>query len=127
MTYKGRLWIAGISIVLICWIDHQVFSEGLRARALPVMARQLGHIAILSITTAIGYWGWKTHPHSWTKRLWLFIYITFIIALLSIGFVNLQAQIFSKGFLDIISSIRYAFCSPLPFIIIYVLTKLNKE
>lgn len=127
MTYKKRLWVAGIAIVLICWVDHQLFSEGIGARYIPAMTRQLGHLAILLLTMAVGYWGWKNNPHSWAKRFWLLIYTVFIIVLTLVGIINWQWQLFDKSLLDIISTIRYAFCSPLPLLMIYVLTKLNKE
>lgn len=127
MTHNQRLWIAAIAITLICWVDHQLFSEGLGARVIPAMTRQLGHLVILAITTGVGYWGWKNHPHSWAKRFWLFIYLVFIAILIVVGFITWQWQLLGKSILDIISTMRYAFCSPLPFLMIYVLTKLNKE
>ncbi|MEZ5016256.1 MAG: hypothetical protein R2800_04335 [Flavipsychrobacter sp.] len=127
MTYKQRLWISAIAITLICWVDHQLFSEGMAARIIPAMIRQTGHLIILSLTLVVGYWGWKKHPHSWTKRLWLLIYTAFIVVLILVGIITWQWQWFNKSFLDIISTLRYAFCSPLPLLMIYVLTKLNKE
>ncbi len=126
MTQR-RFWIAIIAITLVCWVDHQLFSEGLAARHLQPVMRQAGHLTILAITTVIGYWGWKKDPHSWAKRLWLFLYIAFILILIVVGMIQTQWQPFGKEFLDTLSNTRMAFCSPLPYLGIYILTILYKE
>lgn len=126
MSQRGKHIIACIAIVLVCWLDHQLLSEGRAARHLSSTVRQAGHLTILIVTMLIGYWGWKKSKMEWTKSLWIILYISFAGVLIITGLLNWLWNIPGKGLLDVISNTRYAFCSPLIYLGIYVLTRINK-
>lgn len=126
MSQRIKHIIACIAIVLVCWLDHQLLSEGRAARHLSPIVRQAGHLTILIITMLIGYWGWKKSKMEWTKSLWILLYISFAGVLVITGLLSWLWNIPGKGLLDVISNTRYAFCSPLIYLGIYVLTRINK-
>ena len=122
MSLKTRLIAGVVLITLICFIDYQYFSEGMDVRKMNPLYRQVGHLAILMCTAAIGYWAWKKHPFSWTGSLWLIAYTAAIVVITIIGLAQWQTGFFSKNFLDRVSDARLFFGSPLPFFILYMLT-----
>src|SRR5690606_13238167 len=97
MQQKRRIWGFFVLILILCWIDNSIFTEGPGARAMPDQVRKLAHFVILVIITAIGYTAWHSYPVKWLKRLWLFFYIAGIAILLFIGFLHSQFH-FSEGF-----------------------------
>lgn len=122
MKNRALFWSVFILVSIFCWVDYQYFTEGHANRISP-LSRQIGHIVILCIICPIGYYGWKQQPFEWAKRIWLFSYISSIIIILIIGFVQWKTGIFGVVFLDQISSLRLFFCSPVPYFMLYVLNK----
>lgn len=123
-------WIILILIIAISWVDYQYFSEMLNARILPASIRQGAHILILSIITALGYWGWKKQETGWVERFWLMAYMLLIIFLIIIGGIQIMLNIFARDFLDLVSNIRLFFTSPAPYLILkvlYILTNKTKN
>lgn len=126
MSQRVKHILACIAIILVCWLDHQLLSEGRAARYIAPLIRQSGHLAVLILTMLIGYWGWKKNVLAWTKNLWLLLYLGFTGILIVTGLLTWLWNIPGEGLLNIISNTRYAFCSPLIYMIIYVLTRINK-
>lgn len=127
MKYKTKLWAGLLLVTLISFIDYQYFSEGFAVRRMPGAVRQSGHLFVLVVIILVGFWGWNKHPMQWTKKLWLYAYGAAIVILLLIGFVSTQLVHLGSGFLDRVSDFRLFFCSPLPYITLYMLTQIAKQ
>lgn len=126
MSQKAKHVIACIAIILVCWLDHQLLSEGRAARHISPIIRQSGHLGVLIVTMLIGYWGWRSGIAVWAKNLWMLLYLSFMVVLVLAGALDILWHIPGQDLLYIISNTRYAFCSPLIYLGIYVLTRVNK-
>lgn len=110
-------------ITVLCCMDYQFFTEGY-AQELEPIERQAGHITILAIIAITGYWGWKNRRPAWMRNTWLMIYAVCGITVMGIGLLN-AAQPLPTVVLDNISTIRLFAGSPLPYCILYILSKTN--
>lgn len=120
MKHKFLFWLIFVLVTALCWVDYQYFTEG-HANSISPIARQAGHIAILLAILPIGYIGYKNHPMSWIKKLWLVSYSLVIAIIGIIGLLQWQLQLFGTAFLDQVSSLRLFFCSPVPYFLLYIL------
>ena len=125
MSYKWRMLIAIIFILAICWIDYSRFTEAPMSLRYPDHTRKLFHIIFLIAIIPIGYFGWSNHPIKWLKKIWLTLYILGTVVLLSLGFLGQKSGLFSAEFLKNVGDYRLFFCSPVPFFILYVLSRLK--
>lgn len=123
MSQRNKFWLALGLITLICFIDYQMFTEGYSVRKINPLIRQVGHLVILLAVVPIGYWAWKDHPLQWTKKLWIIPYTIAIAFILLTGLLKIQTNILSETFMEwVASDIRYVFTSPLPHLMIYMLS-----
>lgn len=122
-----QLWLGLLLVTILAFTDFQYFSEVQSARAIPLNIRRIGHISILILILVSGYWGWYKHPLKWPKRLWAFTYILGIVCLAILGIISKTTGILDKGILDRIYEVRLFFCSPLPYLMLLVLTILAKR
>lgn len=124
VPHKLRFWGCALLIALIFLIDGQLFSEGYRVRVLPTAFRQAAHLILLGLVTFIGCKGWANQPAQWVKKFWLLSYLAVIALLLVIGVIQYLFQPFSTDFLDVIGGIRLFFTSPMPYLVLFLLTRL---
>lgn len=124
MQQKTKFWIAFIAITLVCFIDYQLFTEGYAVRRLSATTRQLGHLAVYIAVIPIGYWAWYKHSMSWLKYIWLIGYISILLFILLSGALKMLHVIPSQDFHDWVTTVRFFFCTPMPHIIIYMLSKI---
>lgn len=120
MRHKLRFWLAFSTIILFSWLDYQYFTEG-HAQDFPPVIRQAGHIIALALILPTGYWGWAKQAFSWPKQVWLYSYTIAILLIGVIGLIQWKTELFGVGFLDIISSFRLFFGSPVPYFMMYIL------
>lgn len=122
MQQKRKFWIALIAIVLVCFIDYQLFTEGYAVRGISPIYRQVAHLVVLVAVVPIGYWAWKSHPMQWLKTLWLLSYSVVILFIVLVGGLKTLDVLNNDDFLDWATTVRYLFCGPLPHILIYMLS-----
>jgi hypothetical protein len=87
--------------------------------------RQAMHLLILGCITAVGYMAWHRHLLQWPKKLWRLAYVAAIALISVVGLLQWQIHLFGQAFLDGVFGLRIFFCSPVPFFIIYLLTRIN--
>jgi hypothetical protein len=119
------MWLSFVLIVVLCWLDYQFFTEGLQAHHMAPLKRRVMHLVLLGGITLTGYWGWFKHPMRWIKKLWLASYVIAIGFVAVVGLVQWRYHFFSHNALDIIFGIRIFFCSPAPFFILYLLSRIS--
>jgi len=128
MEQRNKFRIALVLITLVCFIDYQMFTEGYAVRNIAPIKRQIGHFVVLLSVVPIGYWAWKNHPIKWLNKLWITSYIIAIVFILIVGLLKTQTNILSDTFMEwVTSDIRYFFTSPLPHIILYMLSLLSMQ
>ena len=120
MRHKLRFWLAFSIIILFSWLDYQYFTEG-HADFFPAVIRQLGHLIVLLLILAAGYWGWAKQVLPWPKRVWVYSYGLTISIIGIIGLIQWKTELFGVGFLDVISSVRLFLGSPVPYFMMYIL------
>jgi hypothetical protein len=125
MQLKYRMLIAVLLITLICWFEIQYLTEGFYRSPIPEKGRHLVHLLLLVTVTAVGYWGWKTHPMKWLSSLWVLSYAACILFLLVMSIVYLFVGHFNADTIGTIRGIRLFFCSPMPFLLLFVLSRIN--
>lgn len=124
-NYRLSLWSYFFVILILCCLDYQFFTEGLRAHLMAAYKRQTMHLLILGGITAAGYMAWFKHPLQWPKKLWRLAYVVAIALIGAIGLLQWQSHLFGPAFLDGIFGLRIFFCSPAPFFVVYLLTRIN--
>lgn len=122
MRQQNKFWVALVIITIVCFLDYQLFTEGYAVRNISPTIRQAGHFIILAGVIPIGYWAWKTHPMEWLKTLWMFVYGFALGFIIVIGALKMFTDILPDVFLDWATTVRMFFCSPLPHIMLYMLT-----
>lgn len=127
MKQQNRFWIALILITLVCFVDYQFFIEGYTVRDISPFIRQLGHLTVLIVVIPIGYWAWKKHPITFYKKLWLTAYIAALAFVLLVGLLKTQTNWMSPTFYEWTATVRYVFCSPLPLLLIYMLSHIASQ
>lgn len=126
MQQKNRFWIAFIIITLVCFADYQLFTEGYAVRQMKPIYRQAGHMIILLAVIPIGYWAWSKHTMQWTSKLWLLSYIAITVFILLTGVLKTIDVLNNRAFMEWVATVRYVFVSPLPHILLYMLTLIAK-
>lgn len=121
-----KFWLAFAIIVIVCYFDWYLFGEGYGVRRVSGTIRQAGHLGTLLFVVATGYWAWKTHPMQWLKSLWVYVYTAGIGFVLLVGALKMTG-ILSDGFLEWVTTIRYLLTSPLPHLLMYMLTLIASQ
>lgn len=122
MNQRSKFWLGLIAITLVCYLDYHFFNEGYSVRKISSTVRQAGHLLILLSVVPIGYWAWKSHPLQWLKAIWMFAYGTALGFIITVGALKMFTDILPDMFFDWASTVRYFFCSPLPYLLVYMLT-----
>lgn len=122
MKQQNKFWLALALITIICFLDYQLFTEGYAVRRLPPTVRQAGHFVVLLAVIPIGWWAWKLHPMQWLKKLWLYAYGIALAFIVLVGLLKSQTDILTEDFLDWVTTVRYFFTSPLPHLLVYMLS-----
>ncbi|MEI8279827.1 MAG: hypothetical protein WCG87_08670 [Bacteroidota bacterium] len=123
--YRQRLLISVVLITILSWVEIQYLTEGFNASPVSERSRHIYHLLLLLTIAGIGYWGWGNHPKKWLKSLWLLSYSGVIILLTISAITYVIAGSFNNDIIGFIRVIRIFFCSPMPFFLIYVLSKIN--
>ena len=127
MRQQTKFWVALVLITLVCYIDYQFFIEGYNVRKLSSTIRQAGHLSVLISVAAIGYWAWAKHPLTYLKKLWLFSYGAGLGFILVTGLIKTQTELLGEDFFEWAATVRYAFCSPLPHLLLYMLSLVGQQ
>ncbi len=122
MKQQNKFWLALALITIVCFLDYQLFTEGYAVRRLSPTIRQAGHFAVLLTVIPIGWWAWKQHPMQWLKKLWLYAYGIALAFIVLVGLLKTQTELLTEDFLDWVTTVRYSFTSPLPHLLVYMLS-----
>lgn len=127
MSQQRKFWVGLIVITVVCYLDYHFFIEGYSVRKVSPVVRQIGHLAVLLAVVFIGYWVWKTHVLQWLKTMWLFAYGVALGFIVTVGALKFFTDVLPDMFFDWASTVRYFFCSPLPFLLIYMLSVIASQ
>ncbi len=127
MKQQNKFWLALVLITIVCFVDYQMFTEGYAVRRLSPMVRQAGHFVVLLAVIPIGWWAWKQHTMQWLKQLWLYSYGIALAFIVLIGLLKSQTNILTEDFLDWVTTVRYFFTSPLPHLLLYMLSLIAQQ
>lgn len=117
-----KLCLALVLIIALSWIETQYITEGTGVES---VKRKIYHVVFLGGIYAVGLWYWAQQIPSWLKSVWTFSYAGLLALLFVVGVLSWKFGIFSTDFLDQIHHVRTFFCSPLPFLVILALTKMD--
>lgn len=125
MSYKVRLVIAFIVIIIISWFDFQFLSQHPDTFPISETIRRLGHFLFLFAVMFSGIFALSKSPIAWIKVMWLYAYIFAITILFAVGlaahFLHIPYNILFAFY-----KFRIFFCSPLPLFILYIFSRLAK-
>lgn len=124
MRQQTKFWVALFAITLVCFIDYQMFTEGYDVRKLSSTTRQIGHLAVYIAVIPIGYWAWYKHPMKWLKQLWLITYLSILAFIVLAGALKVFNIIQNDDFHDWVTTVRFFFCTPMPHILLYMLSRI---
>jgi len=116
------MWLSFAVIVVLCWLDYSLFTEGKEALNMSDSKRKLAHTGLLALIIIVGYAGWYFHPIKWIKPVWLCVNIVPVGLLLLTGAVCYKTGFTDKQFLKTLGDLRLFFCSPVPFFMFYILS-----
>lgn len=119
-----RNWLALICVILIVIIsaiDNYYFNN---PTDVAETKRKLFHFLFLALTMVIGYIPFTKSELKWTRQLWIISYTLVFIIILGTGVLNKLLHL-STDLMDEVFRLRVWFCSPLPFMAIFVLSKLK--
>lgn len=117
-----KVYLSLIIIIALSWIENQYITESVGVEA---VKRKLLHFIFLAGIQVTGYAYWFKHSLSWMKQAWMAAYFGMFALLLFIGVCNWRFHFLSTTFLDQVHYVRTFFCSPLPFIITIVLSRMD--
>jgi hypothetical protein len=121
---KWWKWAALLLIIIFSWVELQYVNES-SPEALSPNTRKLLHTLFYTLVALSGYWGWYHNPIKWLKKLWLFVYIAIFVFVLSFGFIASHSAVFSMEVRDTVHNIMIYFISPVPFLILLVLSSMK--
>ena len=125
MNQKLRLWLSFGVVLALCCVDYAYFTEGTGAQGMSDAARKIAHLAILTAIIPAGYWGWAAQTVHWPKTIWLWSYVGSLSAIVGIGIACYLLGFRNEAFLKKIGDLRLFFCSPLPFLALYILSRIS--
>lgn len=120
-----------ISITLLLIIGIGILiSQGFIETSFYVKANAIVKYSIyfiwLVVVGFIGHWGWKSSTQKWISTIWIYTYAFVLIVLLILGLVDMYLLPISTYIKKDISHFRAFFLSPIYFIILYLLSKLDR-
>jgi len=121
---KWTKWIALLLIIALSWIELQYVSESVPEALTPTVRKTL-HVIFYIAVTVTGYWGWLNSPIKWLKKLWLYAYTVILVFVLAFGLMASKTNLFSMEVKDTVHNIMIYFISPVPFIILWVLSTMK--
>lgn len=121
------MWSVFVIIIFLSSIDHVYFTEGAGAEGLDDRFRKVAHLFILLAIVPVGYLGWKHHPVKWLKKAWLWSHMVSLSAIVGAGVVCYAFDYFDYDFLRKLREIRFFFCSPVPYFILYILSVISQN
>ena len=119
-----KLVLSLILIIGLSWIELQHVSE---ATGVGAMKRRIFHLVFLGGVYAAGIFYWHQHKIHWVKYVWTLGYASLVVRLMLVGLVQWKFDIVSADVLDQIRHLRVFFSSPLPFIILLVIPKMERS
>lgn len=119
------MWLALLAILALCTADHVYFTEGRGAQSLSDGVRKVAHISILAAIIPVGYLGWRRHPQQWLKRVWLWSHLCALSAVVLAGAACYSLGYYDKALLKKLGDIRLFFCSPVPYLVLYLLSLIS--
>lgn len=122
MQQQNKFRVALALITIICFLDYQLFTEGYAVRDISPIVRQVGHFVIMMAVIPIGWWAWKNHPIQWFGKLWLYSYGAALGFIVLVGLLKMSTNLLTEDFLDWVTTVRYFFTSPLPHLLLYMLS-----
>lgn len=120
--YKLIMWLCFAIIVVLCWLDYSLFTEGTHAFLISDSKRKLAHVGMLALIIATGYLGWSSHPFRWLKTVWLYVNIIPVVLITLVGIICYKVGYTDKQFLKSLGDLRLFFCSPVPYFMFYILS-----
>jgi hypothetical protein len=127
MRQQTKFWLALLAITIVCYFDFYLYGEGYSVRNVSAVVRQGGHLATLLIVMSSGFLAWKHHPMQWLKKLWMYSYIAGIIFIIIVGGIKTFIGILGEDFLEWVATVRQFFCTPLPYLLVYMLSLIAKQ
>lgn len=120
-----------ISITLLLIIGIGILiSQGFIETSFYVKANAIVKYSIyfiwLVLVGFIGHWGWKSASKRWLNTIWIYTYAIVLIVLLILGLVDMYLLPISTYIKKDISHFRAFFLSPIYYIILYLLSKLDR-
>jgi ABC-type uncharacterized transport system YnjBCD permease subunit len=128
MRHKNRVWIAGLLISLIYWCTWHSYHDNPQAHfnTNPFVRHGLNFFLLL-LVGIIGWWGWKSHPDKWIKKLWVPIYAAILSFMIGTGIIDLLIRFESMSFRNLLSGLRLFFTSPVPFGVLLFLSRFSNS
>lgn len=118
-------WLILCSIAVLGLLSSQYLFERV---PLPILAdrkvRYLLLLAIILLITRLGYYSWRRFGHGWQHKVWLGFYL---ISLFFLGVMAVIDQFFSAftyATLVQLHHYRVFLLSSLPYIVLYLLTRI---
>lgn len=82
------------------------------------------HIVWMGSIVFAGYACWKDNPNKWLLLLWLSMYVFAVFLFFLLGAIDVFLYKFPYGLRKDISLIRLFFFGPVPFVIIYFISRI---
>lgn len=116
-----KKWVVLLLIIIIYWFESQL-SEAVGEGD---VKRKLFNFASVILVMVLGYIGWYGHPVRWIPKLWLLLYGLIVFIVIGTGLINWKLPVFGRDFMDAIHNLRLFFTSPLPFLALFVLSRIK--
>ncbi|MDR3681860.1 MAG: hypothetical protein P4L41_17960 [Flavipsychrobacter sp.] len=126
MSRKVRFVCAVIIIILISWFDFQYLSQFPHSFPISENIRRISHLLLLIAVMLVGGFAWAKSPVEWVRALWWYAYL-FALAVLFFTGLLAHFMYIPYNVLYAFYKFRIFFCSPLPFFILYIFSKLKKN
>ncbi|MBA3829393.1 MAG: hypothetical protein H0X33_10695 [Taibaiella sp.] len=114
-----KIWAGLIPIIIVSWIYNAYFST---PASTTVLRRGAFHIICLLSIAGIGYWALAKARKRWVKRTWLLFYAVALSVLLLTGFLRWKFNGMGDVWQDYVRTFINFFLSPLPFLLMLLLT-----
>jgi hypothetical protein len=125
MSYSKRLYIITGIMLSLSWIDNKYITQPPYCRMLSDDLRWVLHLGVVGIILIIGLFFWTKNNYSWVRNLWLISNIFAIIILAMLAIIYHFKPVYSTNVVMAISRFRTFFTSPVPFLLLYVVSKIG--
>ncbi len=121
-----RIALSLLMIIFISWISFKGYDINFFQNLKPVV-KHLANFGLLISTALTGYFAIKPFQEKWILSVWVLVYTSVVIVLVSIGIVDVFHRITNYLVRDSIAPIRMFFTSPVPFLIILFLKRTTPQ